>query len=279
KSQDITQNIKKSQDITQNMNNKQDITQNMNNKVLIFSQSLHMLSVLEKYLTKKRIKHLRMDGKTPVEKRDQLVREFNNLKDENSVKVFLLSTRATGLGINLSKANKIIIVDPDWNPSVDNQAIDRACRIGQTAKHVDIVRLITAGSMEETIQAKQVYKEILCEHVLRQKETKKKDSKNIEKSSSDDENYKKRRKNSFTIKKLKNDFSTMSDLFQLVEYKLIENYKFEDELAEIFFEASSESENDGQEEEQLFINSISNNRLSSKEMIRFITDRESKFVT
>jgi len=88
-------------------------------RVLLFSQSVHVLNILEKNLNSyEDFKYSRMDGGTPIDRRQQLVNEFNT---DRSIDIFLLTTRVGGLGLNLTGANRVIIFDPDWNPSTDLQ--------------------------------------------------------------------------------------------------------------------------------------------------------------
>lgn len=133
-------------------------------KTLLFTQSRMMLNILEKYLQDELegISYLRMDGTTSIGSRQKLVDEFNNT---NSTDVFLLTTRVGGLGINLIAATRIIIFDPDWNPSTDMQARERAYRIGQT-KEVSIYRLVMTGTIEEKIYHRQIFKQFLSNKVL-----------------------------------------------------------------------------------------------------------------
>jgi len=113
-------------------------------KVLIFSQMTKMLDLLDHYLEESGISAARIDGSIPWDQRQKAIHEFNN---GNHLQVFLLSTRAGGLGINLTAADTVIIYDSDWNPHQDLQAMDRVHRIGQT-KPVLVVRLATAHSVE-----------------------------------------------------------------------------------------------------------------------------------
>lgn len=107
-----------------------------------------MLDIIEDYLNFKEFKYCRIDGSTFLEDREDQIEEFTK---ENSDKfVFLLSTRAGGLGINLTTADTVILYDSDWNPQVDLQAMDRAHRIGQK-KNVNVYRLITENTIEEKI--------------------------------------------------------------------------------------------------------------------------------
>lgn len=133
-------------------------------KVLLFSQGVLMLDILEAFLKRQGgINYIRMDGKTPVKERQKLVDRFNN---DPQLDVFLLTTKVGGLGVNLTGASRVIIYDPDWNPSTDVQARERAWRLGQK-KEVIIFRLMTAGTIEEKIYHRQIYKQFLSNKVLR----------------------------------------------------------------------------------------------------------------
>ncbi len=117
-------------------------------RVLIFFQMTHIMTIMEDFLVMMGYQYLRLDGSTKSEERSGLLAKFN---DPNSPYfVFLLSTRAGGLGLNLQTADTVIIYDSDWNPHQDLQAQDRAHRIGQT-KEVRILRLVTVNSVEEYI--------------------------------------------------------------------------------------------------------------------------------
>nr|VWO95022.1 Uncharacterized protein [Ganoderma boninense] len=114
-------------------------------RILIFSQFTQILDILQKILDLKQIKYLVLTGSTPVDVRQSLVDEFS---EDESIPVFLLSTKAGGMGINLTAASVVIMFDQDFNPHNDKQAQDRAYRIGQK-RDVDVVKLITKGSIEE----------------------------------------------------------------------------------------------------------------------------------
>ncbi|XP_063700083.1 SWI/SNF-related matrix-associated actin-dependent regulator of chromatin subfamily A containing DEAD/H box 1 homolog [Culicoides brevitarsis] len=116
-------------------------------RVLIFSQFTMMLDVIEKYLEIRRFGFLRLDGQTAVEDRQDMINMYN--KDPN-IFIFLLSTRAGGLGINLTSADTVIIYDIDFNPYNDKQAEDRCHRIGQT-KEVTIYKLIANNTIDEAM--------------------------------------------------------------------------------------------------------------------------------
>ncbi|XP_069124027.1 SWI/SNF-related matrix-associated actin-dependent regulator of chromatin subfamily A containing DEAD/H box 1 homolog [Argopecten irradians] len=114
-------------------------------RVLIFSQFTMMMDIMEDYLKQKKYRYMRLDGSTPVPERLQMIDEYTNNPD---IFIFLLSTKAGGLGINLTAANVVIIHDIDFNPYNDKQAEDRCHRVGQK-KQVSIIRLITKDTVEE----------------------------------------------------------------------------------------------------------------------------------
>jgi len=116
-------------------------------QVLIFSQMTRMLDILEDYLTWRNYKYRRLDGNVSAAERMQAMNDFNT---DPTIDVFLLSTRAGGLGVNLVAADTCIIFDSDWNPHADLQAQDRCHRIGQT-KTVIVYRLATAETVEEKV--------------------------------------------------------------------------------------------------------------------------------
>ncbi|XP_065863380.1 probable ATP-dependent DNA helicase CHR12 isoform X2 [Euphorbia lathyris] len=117
-------------------------------RVLLFSQMTHLMDILEVYLQLHDYKYLRLDGSTKTEERGTLLKKFN--APDSPYFMFLLSTRAGGLGLNLQTADTVIIFDSDWNPQMDQQAEDRAHRIGQK-KEVRVFVLVSVGSIEEVI--------------------------------------------------------------------------------------------------------------------------------
>ena len=121
---------------------------NEGHKVLIFSQFKLMLNIVEDYLIQMDFKYLRLDGETKSFMRQRLIDTFN--KEDSQYKVFILSTRAGGLGINLHTADTIFIIDSDFNPHNDLQALSRAHRIGQK-NNVLIFRLISRSTWEEKL--------------------------------------------------------------------------------------------------------------------------------
>lgn len=116
-------------------------------RVLIYSQMTRMIDLLEEYMWHRKHTYMRLDGSSKISDRRDMVADFQNRSD---IFVFLLSTRAGGLGINLTAADTVIFYDSDWNPTVDQQAMDRAHRLGQT-KQVTVYRLLCKGSIEERI--------------------------------------------------------------------------------------------------------------------------------
>ncbi|KAL2922518.1 putative ATP-dependent DNA helicase CHR12 [Bienertia sinuspersici] len=117
-------------------------------RVLLFSQMTRLLDILEIYLRMHDYKYLRLDGSSKTDERGTLLKEFN--ASDSPYFLFLLSTRAGGLGLNLQTADTVIIFDSDWNPQMDQQAEDRAHRIGQK-KEVRVFVLVSVGSIEEVI--------------------------------------------------------------------------------------------------------------------------------
>ncbi|KAK9672015.1 hypothetical protein RND81_12G070200 [Saponaria officinalis] len=119
-----------------------------NHRVLLFSQMTRLLDILEIHLRMHDYKYLRLDGSSKTDERGTLLKEFN--APDSPYFLFLLSTRAGGLGLNLQTADTVIIFDSDWNPQMDQQAEDRAHRIGQK-KEVRVFVLVSVGSIEEVI--------------------------------------------------------------------------------------------------------------------------------
>ncbi|KAJ5524813.1 Helicase C-terminal [Penicillium frequentans] len=124
-------------------------------RVLLYFQMTRMIDLMEEYLTYRNYKYCRLDGSTKLEDRRDTVADFQSNPE---IFVFLLSTRAGGLGINLTAADTVIFYDSDWNPTIDSQAMDRAHRLGQT-RQVTVYRLITRGTIEERIRKRALQKE------------------------------------------------------------------------------------------------------------------------
>jgi DNA excision repair protein ERCC-6 len=133
-------------------------------RTLLFCQTRIMLDIVQKFVSSlDGFKFRRMDGTTPITQRQTLVNEFN---ENETIDIFLLTTKVGGLGVNLTGADRVIIFDPDWNPSTDVQARERAWRLGQK-KQVAIYRLMTAGTIEEKIYHRQIFKQFLTNKVMK----------------------------------------------------------------------------------------------------------------
>lgn len=135
-------------------------------RVLVFSQFTTMLDIIRNHLTSVGIEHFYLSGITKAADRLKMANSFNN----GQGKVFLISLKAGGTGLNLIGADMVIHYDPWWNPAVEDQATDRAHRIGQK-NAVQVIKLITQGTVEEKINALQVRKKTLIDSVIRPGET------------------------------------------------------------------------------------------------------------
>jgi SNF2 family DNA or RNA helicase len=122
--------------------------------VLIFSQTRVMLNLIQDAVSIEGHKFLRIDGTTKISERKKILKDFQEGLDSP---ILLLTSHVGGLGNTLTKADRVIVVDPAWNPSIDNQSVDRAYRIGQT-KDVIVYRLVTCGTIEEKIYKQQIFK-------------------------------------------------------------------------------------------------------------------------
>ncbi|GAB7341619.1 hypothetical protein MBLNU457_7819t1 [Dothideomycetes sp. NU457] len=118
-------------------------------RILLFSQFTTMLDILEAVMEKLGIKFMRLDGSTDMSTRQDIIDQYTN---DETIPLFMLSTKAGGAGINLACANKVVIFDSSFNPQDDIQAENRAHRVGQT-REVEVVRLVTRGTIEEQIHA------------------------------------------------------------------------------------------------------------------------------
>ncbi|KAF3440622.1 hypothetical protein FNV43_RR18906 [Rhamnella rubrinervis] len=134
--------------------------------VLIFSQTRKMLNLIQDSLVSNGYKFLRIDGTTKASDRLKIVNDF---QDGVGAPIFLLTSQVGGLGLTLTRADRVIVVDPAWNPSTDSQSVDRAYRIGQS-KDVLVYRLMTCGTVEEKIYRKQIFKGGLFKTATEQKE-------------------------------------------------------------------------------------------------------------
>jgi SNF2 family DNA or RNA helicase len=128
-------------------------------RILLFSQFTSMLELISQALDKAKLAHVRLTGET--RDRESVVAKFQ----DGEVPIFLISLKAGGVGLNLTTADTVIHYDPWWNPAVEDQATDRAHRIGQT-RQVFVYKLLTEGSIEEKILALQERKAELAAGVL-----------------------------------------------------------------------------------------------------------------
>lgn len=131
-------------------------------RVLIYFQMTKMMDLMEEYLTYRQYNHIRLDGSSKLEDRRDLVHDWQTNPE---IFIFLLSTRAGGLGINLTAADTVIFYDSDWNPTIDSQAMDRAHRLGQT-KQVTVYRLLVRGTIEERMRDRAKQKEQVQQVVM-----------------------------------------------------------------------------------------------------------------
>lgn len=138
------------------------IKSSKNRKILVFSQFTKVLALISDRLEKENISFNYLDGKTDAKRRLELVEDFN---EDESKKVFLISLKAGGTGLNLTSASMVIHFDPWFNPAVEDQASDRAHRIGQK-NVVDVIKLISKGTVEEKVVAIKEYKKELADDVI-----------------------------------------------------------------------------------------------------------------
>ena len=140
-----------------------EITENVgNHKVLVFSQFLGMLALIRQGMTENNIPYVYFDGSTASTDREKAIQEFQN---NDECRVFLISLKAGGIGLNLTAADYVYIVDPWWNPAVEQQAIDRTHRIGQT-KNIFAYRLICKDTIEEKMLQLQERKRALASELV-----------------------------------------------------------------------------------------------------------------
>ncbi len=135
-------------------------------RILLFSQFTSMLAIIRNLLEQENISYFYLDGSTKAEKRGEIVRSFN----QGEGNIFLISLKAGGTGLNLTGADMVIHYDPWWNPAVEEQATDRAYRIGQK-NAVQVMKLITKGTIEEKINVLQQKKKDMIDAVIRPGET------------------------------------------------------------------------------------------------------------
>jgi non-specific serine/threonine protein kinase len=140
-----------------------ELEENMgNHKALVFSQFLGMLALIKAKLEELKIPYVYFDGSTAAHDREKAVKEFQGNED---VRVFLISLKAGGVGLNLTAADYVYIVDPWWNPAVEQQAIDRTHRIGQT-NNIFAYRMICKDTIEDKIIQLQDRKRSLAKDLI-----------------------------------------------------------------------------------------------------------------
>jgi len=140
-----------------------EITENMgHHKALIFSQFLGMLALIRENLEEQGVKYEYFDGSTSAPDREKAIQSFQN---DDEVRVFLISLKAGGVGLNLTAADYVYIGDPWWNPAVEQQAIDRTHRIGQT-KNIFAYRMICKDTIEDKIMQLQERKRQLAKELI-----------------------------------------------------------------------------------------------------------------
>lgn len=135
-------------------------------RILVFSQFTSMLDIIRNDLDEKKIEHFYLNGSVKALERTQMAQSFNN----GQGKIFLISLKAGGTGLNLTGADTVIHFDPWWNPAVEDQATDRAHRIGQN-NSVQVIKLITQGTIEEKVNALQAKKKKMIDSVIQPGET------------------------------------------------------------------------------------------------------------
>lgn len=141
----------------------------LNDQVVLFSQSLATLDLIEHFLQSEfrwilQLNYFRFDGSTTMTSRQAMIPEFNS---NPKISLFLISTRAGGLGINLTAANRVILYDVCWNPCFDMQAVSRVHRIGQK-RPVFIYRFVTQSCLAETVYNYQIHKQAMSARVVDQ---------------------------------------------------------------------------------------------------------------
>ncbi|SNX85325.1 related to RAD54 - DNA-dependent ATPase of the Snf2p family [Melanopsichium pennsylvanicum] len=168
------------------MNILESVRATTDDKVVLVSNFTSTLDIVEAMMRKKRYSYLRLDGKTPQDERMAMVNRFNREGVDNSF-VFLLSAKSGGVGLNLIGANRLVLIDSDWNPSTDLQAMARIHRDGQK-KTCYIYRLLLSGTMDEKIYQRQISKLGLSDSLM-----------NAEKKSSSDTFSQEELKDIFTL--------------------------------------------------------------------------------
>lgn len=131
-------------------------------RVLIFVQMIEMLDIIQQWCEQQKYSYLRLDGKVEVDNRLELINKFNT---DPNIFAMILTKRVGGTGLNITGANRVVIFEPDWNPTTSVRARERAWRIGQE-REVAVYRLILAGTIEEKIYRREVFKQTISQKVL-----------------------------------------------------------------------------------------------------------------
>ena len=139
--------------------------QSRGSRSLIFTQMTGTLNILEQFLSLLNLPYLRMDGSTPVERRQLYASEFN--RPDSKYQCMILSSRAGGIGLNLIGASSVIFYDLDWNPQMDRQCMDRAHRIGQV-RDVEVYKMVSEKTVEENILRRANQKSLLDQTVIQE---------------------------------------------------------------------------------------------------------------
>ncbi|MCB9225690.1 MAG: DEAD/DEAH box helicase [Chitinophagales bacterium] len=137
------------------------------NKVLVFSQFNSMLKILAEEMNERNINHFHLSGETPIEKRAEMIEEFQS--EQNHTTIFLLSLKAGNAGITLTAADYVFLLDPWWNTAIEQQAIDRTHRIGQD-KHVFAYKMICKNTIEEKIIQLQSKKQFVSDELIKEED-------------------------------------------------------------------------------------------------------------
>ncbi|KAL8656470.1 MAG: hypothetical protein Q9226_002659 [Calogaya cf. arnoldii] len=142
-----------------------DLSMNAGDKVLVFTQSIPTLDYIERLLKREGKEYVRMDGSVKTDIRQRLTKDFNKVKGK---RIFIISTRAGGTGLNLAGANRVVIMDDGFNPTWEEQAVGRAYRIGQT-KPVFVYRLTVGGTFEDVLHNQSLFKQQLATRAVDRK--------------------------------------------------------------------------------------------------------------
>ena len=139
------------------------IWKSQGHRALVFATTRQVLNIIEICVKALGLTYDRMDGTTPIDRRQKMIDAFNDNKSD--ITVFLLTSKVGGFGVNLTGADRVVLFEPDWNPASDMQARERSWRVGQS-KDVTVYRLICTGTIEEKVYQRQIHKMFLTNKVL-----------------------------------------------------------------------------------------------------------------